>query len=233
MKKSFKRLFVIPAKGQSSRIPSKNSRSFCGQPIIKRVLTELLKIVETGDKIHVSTDDTQIIQICNEIPLKLDFLRPESLCKDDVTLRDVRKYILSEYASNGYSFQTVIQVLPTSVLLAAEVLKKAIKCVEDSANIEAMLSISRYNTPIQWAYELGSDYSLSPREEMALQTPSQNLKTYYHETGDFVIYKNCSIAQKKQIKKVHGYLLPYPSVDIDNPNDWKLAERLFRGALNE
>lgn len=227
-----KRLFIIPAKGRSTRIHQKNIRNFCGQPIIKRVLSTILKVTKPNDTIHVSTDDDLVIQLCAEMSLKPEFSRPDSLCKDDTTLLEVRSYVLEKYNELGYNFGTIIQVLPTSVLLIPDVLTKAIKLVECDRKVDVLLSICPFSTPIQWAYALNNDYSLTPREETCLQTPSQNLKTFYHETGDFVIYKSASIARREVNHRINGYLLPYTSVDIDTMDDWYMAEKLFNGGLH-
>ena len=53
---------IIPARGGSKRIPKKNSRLFCGKPIIAWSI-ENAKASKLFDKIIVSTDDSQIAKI--------------------------------------------------------------------------------------------------------------------------------------------------------------------------
>ena len=52
-------LAVIPARGGSKRIPGKNSRMFCGKPLIAYSI-EAAQNSGLFDKIIVSTDSDQI-----------------------------------------------------------------------------------------------------------------------------------------------------------------------------
>ena len=54
-----KRLAIIPARGGSKRIPDKNIKLFCGQPMISYILNVASESL-LFDKIHVSTNSSQI-----------------------------------------------------------------------------------------------------------------------------------------------------------------------------
>ena len=62
MKKTYKILAVITARGGSKRIPRKNIKDFCGKPIIEYSIEDALK---SGlfDEVMVSTDDDEIANI--------------------------------------------------------------------------------------------------------------------------------------------------------------------------
>ena len=66
-------LAIIPARGGSKRIPRKNIREFCGQPIIAYSIESALA---SGlfDRVIVSTDDEEIAAVARdfgaEAPLK-------------------------------------------------------------------------------------------------------------------------------------------------------------------
>ena len=53
---------VIPARGGSKRIPHKNIKSFCGQPMIAWSINAA-RGAGVFDRIVVSTDDDQIAQV--------------------------------------------------------------------------------------------------------------------------------------------------------------------------
>ena len=72
---------IIPARGGSKRIPRKNIKDFCGQPIIKYSLDAAHKS-ELFDKIIVSTDDLEIAEIAQEFGAETPFLRPDHLSDD-------------------------------------------------------------------------------------------------------------------------------------------------------
>ena len=62
-------------------------------------------------------------------------------------------------------------------------------------------------------------------------TRSQDLDVCFHDAGQFYWAKASSWASRKSIfeGKVAGILLPRSRVqDIDTPEDWELAEIMFR-----
>ena len=61
-----KRLAVIPARGGSKRIPKKNIKDFCGQPMISYILNCAINS-NLFDKIHISTEDLEIASCAEKI----------------------------------------------------------------------------------------------------------------------------------------------------------------------
>ena len=53
---------IIPARGGSKRIPRKNIKFFCGQPIISYSIVSALES-KIFDHVIVSTDDSEIAQV--------------------------------------------------------------------------------------------------------------------------------------------------------------------------
>ena len=74
-------LVVIPARGGSKRIPNKNIKSICGQPMIYWPLMELRKIFK-AENVLVSTDSNLIKVTVEQKGLKVPFIRPKSLSDD-------------------------------------------------------------------------------------------------------------------------------------------------------
>ena len=65
---------VIPARGNSKRIPGKNIKKFSGKPIIVRTI-EKLKKSKIFDRIIVSTDSKKIASISKKYGAEIPFLR--------------------------------------------------------------------------------------------------------------------------------------------------------------
>jgi N-acylneuraminate cytidylyltransferase len=92
------------------------------------------------------------------------------------------------------------------------------------------LSVSKYQVPIQWAYKLKKNNILKPISKKYLKYRSQELSTTFFDSGQFVIYPISYFKKKKMDKNFMGYVLPQEkSIDIDNIDDWKLAEITYRG----
>ncbi len=69
---------VIPARGGSKRIKSKNIKDFCGKPIIKYSIDAAIK---SGlfRSVIVSTDDEDIAKVALDSGAKVPSLRPKNL----------------------------------------------------------------------------------------------------------------------------------------------------------
>ncbi|RYF04950.1 MAG: pseudaminic acid cytidylyltransferase, partial [Oxalobacteraceae bacterium] len=74
-------LAVIPARGGSKRIPRKNVKPFCGQPMIA---WSIAAARDSGcfDRIIVSTDDDEIAEIAEAHGADVPFRRPADLSND-------------------------------------------------------------------------------------------------------------------------------------------------------
>ena len=55
---------IIPARGGSKRIPRKNIRPFCGQPMIRYAI-QAAQAAGCFERIVVSTDDTEIAALAS------------------------------------------------------------------------------------------------------------------------------------------------------------------------
>ena len=88
-----KRLAIIPARGNSKRIPKKNIRDFCGRPIIEFPLQAAINS-DLFDTIHISTDDQEIEQVASDLGYSPAFARPNHLAEYDTPLFPVLKFVL-------------------------------------------------------------------------------------------------------------------------------------------
>ncbi len=61
---------VIPARYGSTRLPGKPLKDICGKPMIWWVYNRI-KDVKKIDEIYVATDDTRIVDVCNEYNIKV------------------------------------------------------------------------------------------------------------------------------------------------------------------
>ena len=62
-------LGLIPARGGSKGIPRKNLKNLCGKPLIAWSIEAGLKS-KYIDKVVVSSDDSEILNISNELKVK-------------------------------------------------------------------------------------------------------------------------------------------------------------------
>jgi len=230
--KKIKRIMIIPARGNSKRIKNKNIKIFNGKPIIYYAIESAVKS-NLFDKIHISTDSSEIKKIVKKKGIETDFLRPKKISGDTTPLMDVFKYVIEKYSKKGLEYDEVWSLMPCSPLIDCIDLKKVSSFYKKMNSKKPLLSISRYGVPIQWAYKMGKKKVVKKVNSNFHKIRSQDLTPHYFDAGQFVIFPIKFIKSVNLIKIINtfiGYELPpEKSIDIDLEEDWKLAEIIYRG----
>ena len=91
-----KRILIVPARSGSKRIPNKNKKKLNGLPIILYPLKIAIKS-KLFKKIHISTNSEEIINNGQKIGVSTDFERPKLLCRDNVDLFSVIKFVKKNF----------------------------------------------------------------------------------------------------------------------------------------
>lgn len=231
-----RRIAVIPARFGSKRIPQKNIKEFCGTPIISYIL-EAANKSNLFDVIHVSTDSEIIANIVSQLGFSIDFYRPSSLSDDHTGIFPVLKFVYERYLSEGYSFDQIWSLLPTTPFIESKDLIQAEKKFDEFGNNNPLLGVAEYQAPIEWAFDLSNQGELIPREPRNFLIRSQDLTTKYYDTGSFAVFPKKIIESSDNLGsdiKYMGFILPkYKAIDIDTEDDWKYAEALYRGLFGE
>lgn len=215
-------LVVIPARGGSKGIPRKNIRLMCGKPLISYSIENALKSSFDLDVV-VSTDDEEIEKISELYGAKV-LKRPSELATDQVTLDPVINHtVLEMEKQNNKKYTCVITMQPTSPLLTVSTLDKAINYYLNN-NFDTL--ISGINKPhLSWTEREG-EIIPSYKERLNRQYLPKN----FLETGAFVITARQSVTEKSRLGPIVSiFEVPEKeSLDIDNPQDWWIAEKELR-----
>lgn len=227
-----KRIAIIPARGGSKRIPNKNIKKFCGKPIIAYTL-EAAKASGLFDLIHVSTDSQGIISVVESLGFSVDFKRPRNLADDETPIMPVLKYVLERYIQKGMEFSQVWLLMPCTPLIEAGDLKKAEKLFQRHENQKTVLAVAPFPVPLEWAFDRASNGELNPMASGNFAIPSQDLEVKYYDAGAFAVFSEDCILRSKGAGTDNdfvGYILRKDqAIDIDDLEDWRLAEILFLG----
>ncbi len=226
-----KRIAIIPARGGSKRIPQKNIKDFCGKPMINYPI-KVLKESNLFDKIHVSTDDKNVIDLVKEIGLEIDFTRPKNLSDDYTPIMPVIKYVIGQYEKMNQSFDEIWIILPCSPLLNSEDLIKASIQFNNHSSNYSLMAVTEYPVPIEWAFELNKKGVLQPIKKGNFQIRSQDLKKKYYDAGMFYVYSR-DLILKLDTNGSDKNFIPYflskgHAIDIDDDQDWAYAEKLYK-----
>ena len=158
--------------------------------------------------------------------VEVPFKRPEHLSDDFATTIDVMAHAVSTLGLDNES--TVCCLYATAPFLQPE--KLAIG-PEKLNHADFAISVTSYAFPIQRALRAKSLDHIEMINPEQFTTRSQDLEECFHDAGQFYWAKASSWATRKSIfeGKVAGIPLPRSWVqDIDTPEDWELAEVMFR-----
>ena len=227
--KKLKRLLIIPSRGGSKRIKNKNIKKFKKKPIIYYTINNAIKS-KLFNKIHVSTESNLIKKIVEKKKINIDFMRTKKLSKDKTPLFEVYKYVVTEYKKIGFVFDEIWSIMPCAPNLNAKDLKRISIFYKKLKIKKPLLSISKYKVPIEWAYTINKKGELTSLSRKSQLLRSQDIEDKYYDAGQFYIYPGKKLLKLNFIKKNYnyiGYKLPFrKSIDIDDIEDWKIAEKL-------
>jgi len=222
-------LCVIPARGGSKRIPRKNVREFCGQPMIAWSIEAALR---SGcfERIIVSTDDPQIAEVARQYGASVPFMRPPELSDDYTGTVPVIRHALQRVREEGSEPARVCCLYATAPFVRAEDLQRGFE-VLDATACDYAFSVTSYAFPIQRAIRLAADERVEMFHPEHLNTRSQDLEEAYHDAGQFYWGTAQAWDESRPIfsRASSAVLLPRHRVqDIDTDEDWQRAEWLFK-----
>jgi len=201
---------LIPARAGSKRLIGKNFKSLSGQPLISWTIKTAKKVKEISD-IFVSTNDTKINKISNELNVKVPWKRPKYLSGNKVSSANVALHFLKWYEKKYSNPDGLLLLQPTSPFRKKSSIKKAIRLFKNNKN-KAVVSFS----PI-----IKKKKSLKKMEDF-----NKKLK----------LNGSIYLISPKNLKKHKSFFKPTvlpliqnslkESIDIDTYDDWKAAEKL-------
>lgn len=221
-----KNLAIITARGGSKRIPKKNIKEFCGKPIIAYSIEAALQS-EIFDEVMVSTDSEEIADIARKYGANVPFMRSLQNSGDYAVTADVLREVVSEYRKQGQEYDYVACVYPTAPFVTAEKLREAYdKLIEKHA--ESINPVVAFSFPPQRCQVI-EDGLLRYKWPENYPKRSQDLEQFYHDAGQFYIYKTDALVNKQRVDWIEiPYILSELEVqDIDNEIDWAIAEMKY------
>lgn len=221
-------LAIIPARGGSKRIPHKNIKEFLGQPIIKYSIDAALQ-ANCFNEIMVSTDSNEIAETAIRLGAKVPFLRSECNSSDFALTAEVIEEVLLWYQKKGLNFKFACCIYPTAPFVTAEKLRLGYNLMLND-DIDGVIPIVRFSYPIQRALRVEEGWLRMIHPEN-LNVRSQDLAPTYHDAGQFCWFRVESLLKYKTLflpNIVPLELSENEVQDIDNEEDWKLAELKYK-----
>lgn len=225
MKKSA--IAIITARGGSKRIPRKNVKLFCGKPIITYSIEAAL---QSGlfEEVMVSTEDEEIARIAREVGAQVPFMRSSESAGDYASTDDVLLEVLAAYKERGKDFDSFCCLYPTAPFVTAEKLKTAMGLLEKA---DSVMPVVPFSFPPQRCMVLNEEGELRMKWPEHARTRSQDLEPYYHDCGQFYCCRTAPFLEYKTTDLPHMVPMIMSELevqDIDNPDDWEIAELKYQ-----
>lgn len=222
-------LAVIPARGGSKRIPRKNMREFCGKPIMAYAIEAAISS-RLFDRVMVSTDDAEIAELSRVAGAEVPFMRSAATADDYATTDDVVLEVLHEYQKRGQCFDYVCCIYPTAPFVTGEVLREAMRLMEEYQPVQIMPMV-QFSYPPQRCFIMDQEGYAVFKFPQYIVSRSQDLEKQYHDAGQFYLSRVEEYVGKRGI--ICDGIVPMivselQVQDIDTETDWKIAEMKFR-----
>ena len=215
-----KKIAFIPIRGGSKSIPKKNIKIFCGKPLIYWNLIELENCNQV-DEIVVASDSEDIISVVEEFKFSkvVVYRRSNENAQDHSTSESIMlEYI--NFAKLDLS-DVFMLVQATSPFTKSNDFSNGLKMMSSYDTVFSCAKIKRFiwdkdSNPLNY------DFKNRPRR--------QDFDGTYMENGAFCISLVSDII--KYNNRISGNIgicemQEYTYVEIDEPEDWIIAERLF------
>lgn len=217
-------LAIITARGGSKRIPRKNIKQFLGKPIIAYSIEAAIE-ANIYKEIMVSTDDAEIASIAQMYGASVPFFRSKEMSDDFAITADVISEVLNEYRRIGQQFDVVSCIYPTAPFVTSSKLLEAYYLLEKSG-ADSVIPITKFSFPI-WRSFGAKDGKLFFNWPENANKRSQDLPPAFHDCGQFYFLRVEEFIKSKKLitNNTLGLEVPESEVqDIDNEEDWKIAE---------
>ena len=227
------KICILPARGGSKRILKKNIKLFNGKPLISWPLKKICNS-NLFDRVIVSTDDQNIAEISKNYGAEVPFLRPKNISDDFADTYDVMKHACVWLTENNIESELLCCVYPAAVMIEEADLKAAIE-IYKTGEWEFVFSAIKSDNRMQRAFFKSKNNKLQMILPSNKSIRSQDLENIYMDAAQFYIGNTNSWNKKLNIfqTKSFPFLIPEDRVqDIDNNEDWKIAEKKFNEYLN-
>lgn len=226
---------IIPARGGSKGIPGKNLRELAGKPL----LAYTAKAAQQSgviDRLVLSTDSDAIAELGQQLGIEVPFMRPDDLAQDDTPMLPVLQHAVGALEEEGWQPEIIVLLQPTSPLRRASYISTAVKMLRqgDCDSVVSVVEIPHLFAPQKAlrAYEGFLKFWLSDGEQI---TRRQQLEPAYARDGTVYVFWRDQLMERNSIygdKCLPLVLAPDESLNLDNEEDWRMAEERMSRARN-
>jgi CMP-N-acetylneuraminic acid synthetase len=152
-------LALIPARGNSKRLPKKNIRLLAGKPLINWSIEAILG-VRSICEVLVSTDNREIAEIAKQAGANVPWLRPSNLATDTSSSVEVALHALDWYESHFEKVDGLLLLQPTSPFRNRKLIEIGINLFS-APDFLPVVGVTPVKNPSNWVFSHEEKY-ISP-----------------------------------------------------------------------
>lgn len=224
-----KNLAIIPVRAGSTRIKRKNFIDFYGKPLFYYtfIAAQSSKLFE---EIIVSTESIEVQNICKELGIKVDYVRPIELSGGDVSLTNVCIDVINHFKKKNKVFDNLCLLWATSPLRDSNDIIKAFSLLNENAKVDGVIGVTEYNHSPYCAMTNDMDGFVQQVMVDHFWKGSDGWPKTFVDCGSIAWIKmNAFLREKTWLPKLSkAYTMPrYKGVDLDTHDDLELLEFYF------
>ena len=209
---------LLPMKANSERVKGKNFRPLAGKPLFQWILDALLSVDDVSCVV-INTDAKEILIENGLVESDRVIIRqrkPE-LCGDFVSMNLILADDIEAVEADAY-----LMTHTTNPLISSETIERALRAYESGfPNYDSLFSVNKIQT--RFYREDMSPVNHNPDELVR----TQDLEPWFEENSCLYVFNRESFSKTNaRIGKTPQLFVtpPLESIDIDEPEDWAMAE---------
>jgi len=224
-------LCVIPAKGNSRRLPKKNIKVLAGKPLVVWTIEAAQKAKLLTDYL-VSSDDPEIIEVAQKYGAPVPFVRPAELAADQVrNIAVVRHALEFMEQERQMHYDIIINLQPTSPVRDPAHIDQAVEMLWAS-DLDSLVSVKGpyiKRDPVLKAIRNDVLEDYCPVED-----PTNTEPAYMYNAALYAVKRDYFIKHNKLIspRQVPLKMDTIYSVDVDTEADFLVAETYLNFLAN-
>jgi len=221
-------LIIVPARGGSTRLPQKNLRALAGKSLLAHT-AEAIAGAGLGAPVLLTTDDDAIAAEGRRLGWLVPFRRPAELATDKATTVAAVLHALDwSRAEKGRDPAAVMVLQPTSPFRGAACLKAAMAALARRPDIDSVIAMTAMHLPPARLFAAGADGIAHPLGA------DDGRRPVYAPNGALYLIRTKALRREGTVYA--GAILPLVldgarTIDIDTPEDWRLAEAALAAGL--
>lgn len=224
-------LGIIPARGGSKRVPRKNVRLLNGKPLVAWVI-EAAREVKEIDRLVVSSDDDEVLEIAKSYDESLPLRRPDEISNDTSPAIDYVRHALHVLETGAQTrFDAVVILQPSSPLTLPEDISATILLLKET-NADTAVSVVELEHAIH-----PLKLKVMRGDKLLPYLEEEKGRMAQHELQKIFV-RNCAVyATRREViesgeiigEDCRGFVMPRErSVDINDEMDFLFTEFLVK-----